>query len=440
MQDNPKLKRPGTLIIINGRNIQLSLERPFHLPSAARVGSKWDLHRIHGQVEGGKSVILECHKDAIIDKDKLDILANTAFIGVQHEEKEEIKINTFYFSIDGLAQWLGPCGISHTRLETHTTVIKAELQGTEYKLKDGWSVKIIAGYRHVPQRFPIIKEKLIQKEYIKISSENSRPYSEFFEFCQEIYFLFNIIFDGVPGMGNISVTSKGITEDYIEAGRKKTVPTEIFVYDSKMPPSEKKVEIYLGSLLFDFKNMKDRFGKFIEKWRSFYSECSIVAQLYSVSKAKGLFIHVQFLLLFQALEVYSRTRFVSQKMKKRKSREETRELIGNAVGHFFNTFGLSDDEIWKRFTGRIVDVRNFYTHHNLESCKMPDSGPDKITELISLSCSIEMFIQVFVLEDIEFGNQEVSAMLEDRNTVIGGKYHQMLKYLNEFADLLPESY
>ncbi len=429
-------KQRGTLTVIEGHGIQLETDgliRPLALETR---GDAWDLGRIHGELRDGKQVTLDgCrYKDKIMGKpEKSLVKANRVFIGVQHEE-EEIKINTFRFSIEGLSQWLSIRGINYSWNDS-MSVTSPTQKKIPYKLENGFTVNIIIRYDLFFRSIPVTKGGIIQKEYIEISSTTPRPYSDFFKLFLRITSFLNIIIDTVVHVKNITATSKEIIEITYADGEEKKEPVVMDVYDSHIPSFERNEEIKGGRILFNFPEVEEHFGQFIKTWIDFYEENEIIFHLYRISKQERLFIELQFLLRFQALEVYARSQLKSGKLAKCKIRDIVNKFSDNVEPPGILKEPLKnfkDEDIKEKFVQRVVKIRNFYTHHNERPNEILfKDEQEKAEETVALYDALEMLIQVCLLQSIGFKNDKISNKLQRPATKIAKRYHYAMEYLNK---------
>jgi len=442
----PERKLPGTLSIRDGGNVELEVFGIFDrsIEGINRLQHSTLLGRIIGQIEGYSSVTLEdcfyksCTPIAFGSVPKPSIiLANRALLGCLHDEKEEILINTFQFSVEGIDEWLELSGIEvvkHRLKNQMTSINYSPPDEISLNLKDG--MRLLITFRPTLAVPKITEAKIAQKGYFKLISEQERPLSDFISSAYKITTFLNFAIDKTTCMDEITVTSDKI---YREIGNEKAEPVPISLYHRSLPYSETKPEVKWHEMLFTFTQIQENVESILNKWFDAYSLIDPAFNLYFSAKTGGYkFLEGKFLALAQGIETCHRRTSDEKLMDDtmfdqldealnalaEESPEEHKEWISGKLRYgnelslrqrikriiepFKDLLGESNKER-KTLIKKIVDTRNYLTHYDQSLEKEAASGRD----LWLLCRKMEGIFQLHLLQVLDFTPEEISSMLDE---------------------------
>ena len=328
---NPEKKVPGTLVIAEGGRIRLELVGLFEesIKETYNLFSGNDyLKRILGHVEKDSLVTLEncSYTNRNISFSggisKSTIRADMAMVGTAYEG-EDILINTFRFSVEGIDEWVGITGIEvkHQTEKKTASVQYRQPEDLSLNLDNGMKL-LVTFYWTPPPTFPNLTDaKITQKTYFKLVSEQECSLSDFISSAYKITTFLSFAMDQPVCIDSAYVTSKTTCKDI---GKGDNIPP-ISLYYQSLPYTETVSKVDRHKMLFGLEQIQEDAESIFNKWFGAYEELSPALGLYFATRTGAYqLLDGKFLALAQGLEVYhSRT----SNIKRMKLRERVEELI-----------------------------------------------------------------------------------------------------------------
>lgn len=448
----PEQRIPGSLTIKDGGEIELDIVGLFDNSIDGIHGVMDDsivLDRIIGHVENHALVTLDdCfYKERNISFggiSKSTIHVHKAFLGIEYEKNESIMLNNLQFSIEGIDEWIGHCGIHVERLfETNSASITyTPPEVVTLNLNNGMKLQIT--FTWTTPGFPIQKEaKITQKTYFKLLSDQELSLDDFISTAHKITTLLCFAIDKTVCIEKLTANIEVLRDGIIN---KHTRPTLISIYYPSLPFTKSKTKIDKHRMLFRFGQIQSNAEKIINNWLEAYDEMEPALNLYfSTKTGTHKYLDGKFLALVQGLETYHRRTSDMKQMDEdtfnelttkllNKCPEEYKEWLSGRLSHG-NEVSLSRRiksiiEPFKEHLGTskergkiiraIVDTRNYLTHYS-SSLK---GASAKGTELLSLCLKMEAVFQLHLLQVLGFTQSEIQSVFENSYDL-----RQKIKYM-----------
>lgn len=305
----PERKIPGTLSISDGGNIELEVVGLFD-ERIEILNEKDDLKRIVGHIEKEGLVTLDdCfHKRknySFGGISKSLIYSHRAFTGVAYDEGEAALFNTLLFSIEGIDEWVGICGIK-TEIQFEKFAATISYQRPEnilLNLDNG--MKLFITFFERLAGVPIVKEASItQKTYFKLVSQEERELDEFISIAYKITTFLCFAIDKIVCLDDLTATSEKLHEDF---GKDKIIPIPIKIYYPSLPYSKDVPKVDLHQMLFRYIQISNNAERIINNWINAYEQINPALNLYfSARTGAHKYADGKFLALAQGLETYHR--------------------------------------------------------------------------------------------------------------------------------------
>lgn len=441
----PDRRIPGTLVIIDGGDIELEVVGLFDesIEGLNRaLNDKDELKRVVGHIEKHGLVTLD---DCFYKKkniafggiSKSTIHVNRAFIGVAYEDDEVVLFDKLKFSVEGIDEWIGLSGIKVEHEFEKRTASITYTPPEEISLILNNGMNLLITFAWTLPGFPHLKEaRITQKTYFEISSETKCPLSEFISIAYKITTLLGFAIDNTVCIEKVTAKSDDITQDI---GDRKTAPVPISVYYASLPYTNKVPRIDRHRMLFVFRQLGEDAGRIFNNWIDAYDVIDPALNLYFSSKTGAhKYLDGKFLSLAQGLETYHRRMsnekimddVVFQELTEQiieKCPEEYQEwlsarlLYGNEVslsrrlksiiGPFKHLLGTSKER--NKLIRSIVDTRNYLTHYDAELERKAASG----RELWVLCLRMEAIFQLHLLQVLGFTNKEVQSVFDNSDSL-----------------------
>lgn len=224
-----------------------------------------------------------------------------------------------------------------------------------------------------------------------------------------------------------AIDSLTIEPDPSEPGRS----CQVF-FEAITPPSRKSHDLRPDEILFDLDDVRDRFTEHLQTWFANYKDLRLACDpFFSDTYAPAPYVETRFLMQCQAAEVLHRKRFASQVRDPREhqaiidrvvqatppahqswvaealrstNRKRLRACILELVAHAPSAAQRIVGDL-PTFAGRVVQVRNFYTHWSA----LPSGGRPDGAETLLLHHKLRFLVQAFLMR--ELGLHE--ALIED---------------------------
>jgi len=288
---DPETQYYGTLTISDGGEIELTLVHTDPVPKLDFSDPK--IGRIIGLVEKGYVTLEGCYfrtrNISFGGPSKFIITANYAFVGVGIEE-EDYRFSKFYFSIEGLDQWLGRPGldIDHDWANDVSTLTYKKPEKISATLNDGTAVEINFTYS-IPgeQSYPdtVIK----QAAYFSIKPLEPEPLRFFTSIARQLSQML-CLFAGQPGaLKDVSAALPGTA---MQDGTDHIF--QVYYQSLPFPPFKKPLNRHF--MLLSFPDIEHNFSSIISAWNEFYSVFSpALHQFFLTQDGTHKFVEPKFL-------------------------------------------------------------------------------------------------------------------------------------------------
>ena len=436
----PDNKIPGTLTIAEKGEMELEVvglfnERFSGLPS--HDDDDFRLGRIVGHIEEYGLITLE---DCFYRKknysssgiSKSLVCVNLACLGVAYDEGEDVLLNTFTFSVEGIDEWVGLSGINvEYGGDCRTaTITYAPVEDISFTLSNGMQLLIIFSWT-LPGMPHATEAKITQSSMFRLVSETELPLKDFMSIAHKINTLLCFAVDKTVCVNQVSVTSESICRS---AGQGEQVPVPISVYYSSLPYSKDEPEIKWSNMLFRYVQVQADAEQIINSWISAYDNIDAALNLYfSVKTGSYKYLEGKFLALAQGLETYHRKTSDETVMDEgafadlveaiiAQCPEENKGWLGGRLMHgneinlgkrikriidpFKAEIGTSAER--GKVIRQIVDTRNYLTHYDEALRESAVSGRD----LWVLCRKMESFFQLHLLHVLGFSEVKIKHLID----------------------------
>ncbi|NTZ06209.1 hypothetical protein FCJ61_06360 [Burkholderia metallica] len=434
LPSSPEKKIPGTLRILDGGNISLEIVGSFG-DSFDSLNRDMNIGRIVGHIESDKLVTLErCfYKTRSLSFggiEKSSIRANKALIGVSYDYGEEVLINQLQFSVDGIDEWIGICGIKvDHQFESKTSSIRYfPPENISITLNDG--LRLVITFTWTLPSSPITTEaKITQKTYFALASSEARPLDDFISAAHKITNLVGFAADETVCLESVTVASNSLTAGNING---KPILEKISLFYTSLPFTKDRPKINRHEMLFNFPQIRSDWERIVKNWFSAYDLIDPALNLYfSTKTGVHRYLDGKFLALAQGLETYHR-RISSEKQMDENSFDSLKESLiegcpekyrdwlsgrlqhGNEINlrkrlnriiePFNDVIGSRDYQ--KRLIRSIVNTRNYLTHYDQSLEAESSTGID----LWHLCRKMEAIFQLHILQVLGFPPEQIKAI------------------------------
>lgn len=439
---NEEKKIPGTLIINDGGKIQLEIIGMFD-PSIEGlhylINSGSHLSRILGNVEEIGFVTLEdCHYKLQNSSLTGGIAKSLLHIGIvitriAYDNDDELKFNTFSFSVDALDEWIGLTGIVVTRPKDFrsATITYNRQNNIIYQLpKD---VQLSISFSYTLPGFSVTTEaKITQKCYFELYSKDELPLDDFISLSHKIRNLLSFAVDNPLSISDISVENEAVVTNFHDDTKSKI---RMGLYYESSTPNLAIKKISRHSMLFNYNQIERDFPRILTNWIDAYENIDPALNLYFSTKNNIYkYLDTKFLALVQGLETLHRRTSDEKLMPDsefkalyeglllhcpEKSREwlegrlkhgnelSLRKRLKNIIAPFKSLIGNSDDQ--KNTINGILNTRNYLTHYD----KSIESSAENGIKLHYLCQKMEAIFQLTFLSILGFNDGEILLMVED---------------------------
>lgn len=433
----PDEKLPGTLKISESAEAELEIIGVF----GDQIGSfndKPQIERINGLIEGGKLVTLdECfYKKRSINLggiSKSIVHVNFVFVGVQYEDKEEIKFSSFKFSVEGLDEWLSISGIK-VEYDWETKSASINFQPPEeipIKLTEDIDLSFTFGWT-LPFFDNVTEVKITQKAYIKLVSKKLLPLQDFIFLTFKLNNFLCFAIDQTVTIDSVIAYSYELKRK-IENDKEYEVPIE--VYYLSLPFSETIPKVDWHTMLFRYGDVADNLQETLVKWLDAYKRIEPAFNLYFASRSGAhKYIDGKFLSLVQGIETFHRrtsdetvmpdTEFnnivealitacpeAKRKWLEGRLKYSNELSLRTRLKQIMKTFKslYSSGKEQKVLINQIANTRNYLTHYDKSLENKACSG----LQLFELCMKMECLFQFHFLKEIGFSEQQIKLIAEN---------------------------
>ena len=457
----PDNKFPGTLSISDGGIIDLEIVELFE--SVGSDGLNWEsfdsdalnwepafynnFKRLVGHIETDEVTLDDCkfkkgfpNRRTGLSRSLLRV--DRVFAGIKYGENEIPRFNILIFSVDGINQWIGKSlerinsPNPNNPLAYQRSIISFQHpEPVSFNLPNGMELSITFTQERSGSMSPR-EEKITQRTYFKLVSQDARELDEFTSIVEKIvnflcFAMGNIVcFDSMEAISENLSLLPPLQEDlgYDKIG---LLPINIF-YKSQFYSKDKP---RIGfNRLFEFKQIQNDAERIICNWINAYEQINPAFNVYFLA-TMGIqpSLETNFLTLMQGLEAYHRRTSNEKQMNESEFEELVQDLIEkcpkeksnwlkgklqyaneltlrNRIKRMLEPFAdvFGDEERRRVLINGIMDTRNYLTHYDLSLESKAAKGGD----LEVLCLKIEALFQLHFLQLIGFSQEDINSIAD----------------------------
>jgi len=363
------------------------------------------------------------------------LYANLVFIGAHFQKSEDIKFKSISVHYLHLDEWANISGFDIKKLwEEKEVLIKYKLP-KPFQANISDELKILVNVRATrPSLSFVQKEATIkQKTEIKVETSEDKPFEDYRKI---MYHIQNFLTLGITESVH-PVAIEGITEVNKKMINDKThyPPVEIFYRLPDIPKAPKTLLPF--DMLSTFKDISDRFEDFLKNW---FKKANLLEPVYSLYFGTlynpHMYLEHRFLSLIQAIESIHQRIYGGEYLPNEEYKHVYDALISaipNGVKSdlkdrlkeylkYGKEFSLrkrlkeifdKHQEILDRFMEnknafieKVVNTRNYQTHHDKELKECAANGED----LYRLTQKLKMCLEICLLTELGFSSEEIKAL------------------------------
>lgn len=326
--------------------------------------------------------------------EEFKVFAHRVFLGAHFNKSEDVKFNSLNCQMSNFFEWLWKYGIYYESKTSKDVLIKYNRPDTISILINP-ELRIDIDFRHsFSSKRRNGEVQLKQFAYVSFHPKENKDIDDYLNLMHHFRNFLCLA-------THVSIFPQeiiGFTDDKLSS--------KVEVFYQIDTPINTEADVY--NSLFTFKDVENKFETCLQNWYTKYDILKPVCQLY-VGSLYGRFVYLdlRFLSLVQALEAYHRIA-VSNKIYLRIRLEALCEMFSTII----NTL-ITDRE---HFINKVVDTRNYLTHHNPKLKEKSTEGK----ELFIITEKLRMMVEMCLLKEIGFNSEEIK-------NLICKKYQEKLK-------------
>ena len=398
LPSEPERKILGTLSISDGGRVELEVD--------GQLGTSIDnLERIVGYIQKGTSIIStpvtldDCYykKISLSGNSPSLIQVSKVFKGLQYGENEIPRFNTLSFSVEGIDDWIPITGLRVEDNDKTGTPTTSYDQPADFslKLENGMELRIIwrSSWKYAVTKEAVIREK----RYFQLYSTDACELDDFISIARKITEFLCFAINKTVSVDSMSATSKDLPEKDIGDGKTWLKPINIYYQSWLYSKEEPKIDWY--SMLFKFTDIQDDTERIINSWINAYEQIAPAFRLYFLAKlGSQTYMEERFLTLAQGLEACN---------EKISNVSNLKDSITDIIKPFKDFFGNNQQR--DKLIEKIVDTRNYLTHHNPRKKQKAAKGKD----LWILCLKMEVLFEFHLLKLIGFSEKEIKSIVNN---------------------------
>ena len=361
--------------------------------------------------------------------------ANVIFIGAHFQKLEDIKFKSISIHYSHLDEWVNISGFNiKPPGEEKELIIKYKLP-EPIKADVSNVLKVLINIRATESSPSFVQKEATIKQETEIKIETSEDKS-FEDYRRIMYHIQNFLTLGITepvhplAIAGLTGVNKEMIEDKVHYP-----PVEIFYRLSDIPKSHKPLHPF--DMLFTFKDISNSFESFLRNWFEKEDLLEPVYNLYfGTLYNPRMYLEHRFLSLIQAIESFHQRTYGGEY-----SSDEDYKVVYDALVNsipegvrsglkdrlkeylkYGNEFSLrkrlkeifdKNQEILdghignkKAFIEKVVDTRNYQTHHDEERKERAASGED----LYRLIQKLKMLLEICLLTELGFTSEKIKAL------------------------------
>ncbi len=405
---NPDDEISGILEIVDGGKIELELIGTF----AEKIENPEQvfLGRVAGKIEKYGPVVLEgcIWRSLKIEKYEYTstqlyfstVTAEKAFLGMDCNDEDPITAKSFYFSIEGIDEWVDTHGFS-AEYKPDQNYAKMEYSCPKpivLSLDNGMELHIIFDYR-VPKVVGGTENKMTQKIYFQLVSKDKQEINIFISMATVIANFLVFATDKTVCIDEIFISIGAINNNVNSANYSHKIPIyyQSVLRIGKIPKCEKH------NMVFAYSKIKSNAEEIINRWIKSYQAADSAFSLYfAVERGAFKYIESKFLELVRGLEAYHRWLI----------HPEDNMQFPNRLDELFQSFDtlLGTEDEQKQIISDIVEKRKYLTHylHKFEPSEPPN------LEYLNLHTKAKIIFKLLFLQSMGFTQKEIESIFDNK--------------------------
>ncbi len=362
--------------------------------------------------------------------------ANLVFIGAHFQKLEDIKFKSISAHYLYLDEWVNISGFDIKSLGEKGVIIKYKLpEPFQAEISDEF--KILIHFRAKESLHSFVQKEVTIKQNteIKIETSEDKPFEDFRKIMSHIQ---NFLTLGITEpVYPLAITGSTEVNKEMIKDKANYPPVKIFYRLLDIPKVHKT--LIPNDMLFTFKDISERFEPLLKNWFEKKDFLEPVFNLYfGTLYNPRMYFKDRFLSLIQAIESFHRCTFEGKYLPDDKDYKVVYEALVTAIPEgvrdelkeklkrylkFGNEFTLRKrlKEIFdkykeildkfienkKDFIEKVVNTRNYLTHHDKKLKEHAASGED----LYCLTQKLRMCLEVCLLKEIGFSSEEIKTLI-----------------------------
>ncbi len=356
--------------------------------------------------------------------------ANLVFVGAHFQDAKDIKFKSMSVYYSYLDEWVGISGFEIKQLwEGKGVVIRYKLpEPIRADISDKLGLEI--NFHAIGPNFPFFQINIEQKTEIKIITSEDTSFEDYRKLIFQIRNLLTLATMQSVQVLNIRGTTKA-NQEMID-DEVYYPPTEIFYKQLYIPQENQK--LHRSEMLFSFRDISDKFEYFLKNWFENLGLFEPVYDLYFATLHNPhMYIGNKFLNLVQAIETFHRYRYGGKYLSDEEykliyntlinaipkgAQKELKERLEEYIS-YGNEFSLRKRmkkiidiyqdllnffiEDRKSFIEKVVNTRNYLTHHSEDLKERAVKGED----LYYLTQKLKICLETCLLNEMGFSLKNI---------------------------------
>ena len=417
LPSTPDNKFPGTLSISDGGIIDLEIVELFESVGSDSLdwGSfdsdalNWEpifnnnFKRIVGHIETDEITLDGCrinkgfsYYKTGLSKSLLRI--DRAFTGIKYGEDEIPRFKILIFSVDGIDEWIGQANIDVKKRVQRQHISFQHPEPVSFNLPNGTELSITFNQERSGSMSPR-EERITQRTYFKLVSQDACELDDFISIVEKIINFLCFAMGDIVCLDNVSAMVDDSFQDALFQNfvRDEIRPLPIGIYYLSQFYSKDQPRVGFNRL-FEFEQIQNDPEKVINNWIKSYKQYDSAFRLYFLAKmGEQTYLEERFLTLVQGLEAYHQR--ISNNM-------ILKDRLKSIIKPFRDLFGNKEKR--EKLIKKIVDTRNYLTHHNPSKESKAAKGQD----LWVLCEKMEALFQLHFLQLIGFSQEDINSIVD----------------------------
>ncbi len=365
------------------------------------------------------------------------IHASHAYFGALYEENEEVTFDSVTFWLEGLHEWMMLSSYTATDRSTNNnlkmTLTSAPVEPVVVTLEDGTVYQFDLS-RSLPGIGPTASSVTFRQEaHVTIRTSDPQPLSHFLTAIFPIEVLLSLAMDQSTVITRVMALTPALVRKVDDDDRR--LPIDVYGRLSSTPATSQEVSWH--KMLFTYRDVQDRFESMLKEWIAHCGASEPAIRLYFAIALGGYrYADGEFLSTTQAVEALHRSEYEQEEYMpdsdfndllasigsvipvthrdrilhrlQHANEPSFRRRLKDAFSDFADSFGSNKET--NSLVSRIVDARNYLTHHDSETT----SAPPDTESLVRMQLNLEALFQMHMLRVLGFKLSEIDKISRDR--------------------------